>query len=124
MLKYIKPLCIVALAIYLDGIIDFIRAYYSDFYPIILGAMPNFIAALFLPLAYFAFKGVDIRVLYNSYAILIGLLIYETLQYFMLDHVFDYYDLLSTILGEIAFVIIFNNTKLAHKSIRNLSPKR
>ena len=79
--------------------------------------MPNFIAAFFLPLAYFAFKGVDIRVLYNSYAILVGLLIYEILQYFMFGHVFDYYDLLSTILGEAAFVIIFKNSKLVHKYI-------
>lgn len=107
MFKYFLSLCMLILAVYFDGKVAILRKEDYVFLPFILGVLPSFIAALFLPLAYSFFKEGKLYALKNSYGMIIGLFFYELSQIFINEATFDYYDLIFTLLGGLLFTIIF-----------------
>ncbi|MDO6426403.1 hypothetical protein Q4489_05225 [Thalassotalea sp. 1_MG-2023] len=107
MFKYLLSLCMLILAVYFDEKVTVLRKGDFVFFPFILGVLPSFISALFLPLAYSLFKEVKLIALKTSYGIVIGLFFYELSQVFIAEATFDYYDLIFTLLGGLLFTIIF-----------------
>ena len=71
---------------------------------ILLGSAPNFIASLFLPL-FFSFARGKSNLYQASLAISLGLIVYEIIQLFIDERVFDYFDIIFSVLGFFASVI-------------------
>jgi hypothetical protein len=109
MIKWLYIFGILILAVYLDHEVDMLRKIESDFNPFILSVLPSFIASFFLPLAYCIFKGGKQNVLKEAPQVIMGLFIYEISQIFIFEATFDYYDLISTLLGGLFFTIVFYN---------------
>lgn len=86
------------------------RRYLFIHQPFIAGCLPNFTAVLLFSFGYFAVKGPTslMQLIRSVVFVVIGLLLYELVQIWMPDRVFDIADMGASILGGIlAIAIIF-----------------
>jgi hypothetical protein len=104
MKKLIIPVCIVILAVFLDGRVDSLRA--DGVKHILLDGAPNLISAIFIPFAYFVYHKFTVDSITAGIFYCLGLVIFEFMQIYSDVGLFDWTDIYMTLVGMAFFIIL------------------